>query len=176
WRSKKQKVIALSSAEAEYRAMKEVTKEMIWLKALLKDLGIHETKPMSLYCDNQAAIHIALNPVFHERTKHIEVDCHFIRGKIQDGLITPKFVRSGDQMADIFTKATSLSICKYIHDKIGLWNPYRSILWGSVENGKASSHLQEKADSNKKKEGTCKEIVEIQKGSCCKWTRKKQTS
>ena len=176
WRSKKQKVIALSSAEAEYRAMKEVTKEMIWLKALLKDLGIHETKPMSLYCDNQAAIHIALNPVFHERTKHIEVDCHFIRGKIQDGLITPKFVRSGDQMADIFTKATSLSICKYIHDKIGLWNPYRPILWGSVENGEASSHLQEKEDSNKKKEGTCKEIVEIQKGSCCKWTRKKQTS
>jgi hypothetical protein len=133
WRNKKQKVIALSSAEAEYRAMKEVTKEMIWLKALLKDVGISDDKPMSLYCDNQAAIHIASNPVFHERTKHIEVDCHFVRGKIQEGLIETKFVKSGDQMADIFTKATPLRVCEYIHDKIGLLSPHRPTLRGSVE-------------------------------------------
>ena len=96
---------ARSSAEAECRAMASTASELIWLKQLLSDMKITPDGPMQMYCDNQAARHIASNPVFHERTKHIEVDCHFIREKVQTGEIETPFVRSHDQLADIFTKA-----------------------------------------------------------------------
>ena len=78
WKSKKQSVVARSSAEAKYRVMALTAYELIWLKNLLLDLGFPHQQPMSLYCDNQAVMHIASNPVFHERTKHIEVDCHYV--------------------------------------------------------------------------------------------------
>ncbi|KAL1204565.1 Retrovirus-related Pol polyprotein from transposon RE2 [Cardamine amara subsp. amara] len=120
WKSKKQKVVSCSSAESEYRAMKKLTNELVWLKALLKDLGIESTSPITMHCDNQAAIHIATNSVFHERTKHIEVDCHKVREKIVEGVILPCYTRSEDQLADIFTKATSLKICNHIYSKLGL--------------------------------------------------------
>ena len=85
WKSKKQDVVAKSNAEAEYRAMALATCEFIWLKHLLRELRFGKDEQMKLVCDNQAALHIASNPVFHERTKHIEVDCHFIREKIASG-------------------------------------------------------------------------------------------
>ncbi|KAJ4819483.1 Copia protein [Rhynchospora pubera] len=78
WRSKKQPVVARSSAEAEYRAMASTTSEVIWLKQLMHDIGVPCDYPIPMFCDNQAARHIANNPVFRERTKHIEIDCHFI--------------------------------------------------------------------------------------------------
>jgi hypothetical protein len=79
--------------------------ELIWIKQLLEDMKIPCTEPMQMYCDNQAARHIALNLVFHERTKHIEVDCHFVREKVQARLIETPFVNSQEQLADILTKA-----------------------------------------------------------------------
>ncbi|KAG7556890.1 Integrase catalytic core [Arabidopsis suecica] len=120
WRSKKQKVVSLSSAEAEYRAMRKLTTELMWLKALLKDFGIDTPQPITMHCDNQAAIHIATNSVFHERTKHIEVDCHKVREQIQLGVILPHYTESEEQLADIFTKGASTKVCEYIHQKLGL--------------------------------------------------------
>ena len=107
WRSKKQTVVARSSTEAEYRALAATTAELIWLRWLLRDLGIDCSAATQPHCDNQSAIQIAHNDVFHERTKHIEIDCHFIRQHVLQGTITLQSVSSQDQLADIFTKPLS---------------------------------------------------------------------
>ena len=120
WKSKKQKVVSCSSAEAEYRAMRKLTNELVWIKGLLKDLSIEITSPITMHCDNQAAIHIASNSVFHERTKHIEVDCHKVREMVIQEVILPCYTRSEDQLADIFTKAASTKVCESIYPKLGL--------------------------------------------------------
>ncbi|KAL0288861.1 UNVERIFIED_CONTAM: Retrovirus-related Pol polyprotein from transposon RE1 [Sesamum angustifolium] len=82
WSSKKQTTVARSSAEAEYQAMAHTISEILGLKNLLKELGFMYKDPVPMHCDNQAAIHIACNPIFHERTKHIEVDCNFVHEAI----------------------------------------------------------------------------------------------
>lgn len=87
WKSKKQLTVSRSSAEAEYRGLATVTSELIWVIQLLKDLHITSQTPSVIYCDNNAAISIASNPIFHERTKHIEIDCHFVRDKVLEGSI-----------------------------------------------------------------------------------------
>ena len=119
WKSKKQSVIARSSAEAEYRAMALTTCEVTWLVALLKDLGFKKLPPTILKCDNQAALAIAANPVLHEKTKHIEIDCHFVRDKIKDGTIVTAHVPSKDQVADILTKILPVQQHKHMLTKLG---------------------------------------------------------
>ena len=78
WKSKKQTTVSLSSAEAEYRSLRRLIAELSWLSRLLHELTITSITPIPVKCDNLAAIYIARNPVFHERTKHIEIDCHFV--------------------------------------------------------------------------------------------------
>ena len=85
WRSKKQTVVAHSNTEAKYRALVAATVELIWLRWLLHDLGVDCSTATKLRCDNRSAIQIAHNDVFHERTKHIEINYHFIRHHIASG-------------------------------------------------------------------------------------------
>lgn len=87
WKSKKQDVVSHSSAESEYRAMEFGSREVICLYHLLEDLQSPQDGPIAFYCDSTAAIHIVNNPVFHERTKHVERDCHQIQNKIEAGYI-----------------------------------------------------------------------------------------
>ncbi|KAM3324372.1 putative mitochondrial protein like [Capsicum chacoense] len=94
WKSKKQPTISLSSTEAKYRELRMVVAEISWLTRLLGDLGLPMSGPILVYCDNQAALHIAKNLVFHERTKHIVIDCDFVRDCLIYGLIYLYFVSS----------------------------------------------------------------------------------
>ena len=100
------------------------TCELTWLKHLLQELRFGKYEQMKLVCDNQTALHISSNPVFHERTKHIEVDCLFIKEKIAFRCMTTSFVNSNDQLADIFTKSLRGPRIKYICDKLGAFDLY----------------------------------------------------
>ena len=96
WKSKKKKVVALSSAEAEFRGMAKGSCELLWLKRLLEKIGCSSQDTMNLFYDNMATIAIAHNPVQHDRTKHVEVDRHFIKQKLEDKIIHFPFVKSED--------------------------------------------------------------------------------
>ncbi|XP_052724064.1 uncharacterized mitochondrial protein AtMg00810-like [Vigna angularis] len=100
WKSKKQRTVSRSSTEAEYRALAATVCEIQWLSYLLQDLQIEESGTPPLYCDNKSTRHIAHNQNFHERTKHIELDCHVVREKVQERLLNLLPVRSDQQLAD----------------------------------------------------------------------------
>jgi hypothetical protein len=104
WKSKKQQHVSRSSAKAEYRALASICCELMWLSSLLKDFRIPHPQVALLFCNSQYTIHIVANPVYHERTKHIEIDFHLIQEKIQLGLIRTLHVTSQNQLADILTK------------------------------------------------------------------------
>ena len=98
WNSKKQRVVSRSSAESEYRAMTQSVCEIIWIHQLLMEAGIETSVPAKLWCDKQVVMNIASNPIFHERTKHIEIDYHFVREKIQLVFISTGYVKIGEQL------------------------------------------------------------------------------
>ena len=110
WNTKKQKTISLSSAEAEYMALSSVTQEIKWVTQFLRELLLpcmKMTPNVSVYVDNQAAILISKNDVYHDRTKHIDIRYHFVRDAIKDNLFKVEWVPTDEQLADGFTKALS---------------------------------------------------------------------
>lgn len=105
WKLKKQETISLASAEAEYLSIKKVVGELVWLDKLLNELTVSFSTPILVFFDSQSALHIAKKFVFHERSKHIKVNCHFVRDKLYEGLISLHHTLTIDQLADVLTKA-----------------------------------------------------------------------
>ncbi|GJT19801.1 putative RNA-directed DNA polymerase, partial [Tanacetum coccineum] len=122
WKTKKQSVVSKSSAEAEYRAMSNAVSEILWMRWLLGELDMAPVGPTALFCDNQAARHIANNPVFHERTKHVEMDCYFVRERVDSMEICPMPIATKDQIADVLTKALGANSLRFLLYKLGARN------------------------------------------------------
>jgi hypothetical protein len=104
--------------------MASTVSELIWIKQLLGELGIKHQAPIKFFCDNQAARHIASNPVLHEITKHIKINCHFMQEKIRSKAIETPYVKSEDQLAVAFTKGLELKPFRRNINKLGMIDPY----------------------------------------------------
>jgi hypothetical protein len=116
----KQKSVALSSAEAEYMAASHANCEAIWLHKLLVGLFGVQLRPIVIYCDNQSCIKLYENPVFHDTSKHIEIQYHFIRHYVQRGAIELQYISTDEQVADILTKALGKGKFAPFRDKLGV--------------------------------------------------------
>ena len=104
WSARKQATVSRSSTEAKYKALANATAEIVWVQSLLGELGVFQSRSACLWCDNLGATYLSANPVFHARTKHIEVDFHFVRDRVARKVLDIRFIPSQDQVADGFTK------------------------------------------------------------------------
>ena len=117
WSAKKQDIVSRSSTESEYRALATTAAELYWIRQVLKDLGIFLSFPSKLWCDNVFALAIASNLVFHARTKHVEVDYHFVHKRVLRRDLQVHYIATGDQLVDIFTKNLSSSHFQFLRSK-----------------------------------------------------------
>ncbi|PNY15324.1 pectin acetylesterase [Trifolium pratense] len=144
-RAKKQATISRSSSEAEYRALSSATCELQWLLYLLNDLKIRCIRPPVLYCDNESTIHIASNSVFHERTKHLDIDCHLVREKVLKGVLKLLPISTNDQLADFLAKALPPPKFHDFMSKLngGGWcNTIRSCVFRKTTRRGSSNHME----------------------------------
>jgi len=123
WTAKKQHIVSRSSTEAEYRSLSLATAEMYWLRMVLKKLQVILPSPHLLWCDNSSALAIASNPVNHARTKHIEVDIHFVREKVINQYIQLKHISTLEQITDIFTKGHTAARFSFLRTKLMVLPP-----------------------------------------------------
>ena len=119
WLSKLQTVVALSTTEAEYMAATQACKEAIWIQRLLGELG-HKQQKITVYCDSQSALHIARNPAFHSRTKHIGVQYHFVREVVEEGSVDMQKIHTKDNLADVMTKPINTNKFIWCRSSYGL--------------------------------------------------------
>ncbi|XP_019459959.1 PREDICTED: uncharacterized protein LOC109359717 [Lupinus angustifolius] len=124
WKSKKQTTTTRSSSEAEYRALATTSCEIQWLTNLLDNFRVNYVKPALLYCDNDSARHIAANSVFHELTKHIDINCHVVRERLHSKLFHLLPIASIDQSANILTKALDPTHFRFLLSKLGILDIY----------------------------------------------------
>jgi histone deacetylase 1/2 len=120
WSARKQATVSRSSTEAEYKSLANATAEVIWVEALLKELGVQSRYPPRLWCDNLGATYLSANPVFHARAKHIEIDFHFVRERVMKKQLEVRFISTKDQIADGFTKALGIRLFTQFRNNLNL--------------------------------------------------------
>jgi hypothetical protein len=120
WSSRKHGSIAQSIAEVEYIAASAANREAVWLRKLLSDLFSAELEPTIIHCDNRSCIKLFENPVFHDRSKHIEMRYHYVWDMVQRNILSIQYVRTAEQTADILTKPLFLTKFVYFRDKLGV--------------------------------------------------------
>jgi hypothetical protein len=128
WSAKKQATVAHSTPEVEYIAATHVAKQVLWQRSLFQELDFHLSTPMTIFSDNKAAITIAHHPEFFSRTKHIDIACHFIRDYVQKGDLDLVYVKSAQNLADLFTKPLNRSIHQDLTYKIGVISKQGGVL------------------------------------------------
>ena len=117
--SKKQNLVSLSTAEAEYITMESCCAQLLWMKKLLHDYGITQDT-MCVFCDNTSAINLSKNPVQHSKLKHIEIRYHFIQDLVEDKIVWLEFINTDNQEADIFTKPLDRPRFESLRETIGV--------------------------------------------------------
>jgi histone deacetylase 1/2 len=120
WSARKQATVSRSSTEAEYKSLANATAEVMWVQTLLDELRIPHPPMAQLWCDNMGATYLSANPIFHARTKHIEVDYHFVRERVARKLLDIKFIPTGDQVADGFTKPLTVRQLEAFRNNLNL--------------------------------------------------------
>ncbi|GAB2274840.1 hypothetical protein Dimus_039096 [Dionaea muscipula] len=120
WVSKLQPIVTLSSSEAEYIAMASCTSHALWLRQFLAELKVEQGDPTVIFVDNQSAIAIAKNPVYHDRSKHIDVRFHFLRDAVANDVVKLEHVKTQDQLADLLTKPLATQVFTRFRSMIGL--------------------------------------------------------
>ena len=120
WASKKQKSVALSTAEAEYVSASIATSQAVWLRRIMQDFGEKQESATHILCDNKSAIAMSKNPVCHGKSKHIALKHHYIRGAVEDKEVDVVYCKTEDQVADIFTKALPKDRFIYLRELLGV--------------------------------------------------------
>jgi hypothetical protein len=120
WLNRKQTSVALSTAEEEYIAACSTSSEVVWLRKLLAGLFDLELEVTCIFCDNQSCIKLSENPVFHDKSKHVEIKYHYIRDLVQKGVVKLQYIGTDEQIADVLTKPLSKVKFEYFRDKLGV--------------------------------------------------------
>ncbi|GJT65299.1 ribonuclease H-like domain-containing protein [Tanacetum coccineum] len=150
---KKQSMLSKSSAEVEYMAMNSVTCEVIWILEVLTELNIDTSLPVPLHCDNISTIQIVANPVFHERTKHFEIELFFLREKVANGVVKTMKIKFADNTTDIFTKGLSVVDHSKFCENLRMYDLYRISLRGNIENNNPNPVMSTKSETQLKTQG-----------------------
>lgn len=146
WASQKQPTVSCSSTEAEYRSLTETAKELSWICSVLRELGVPQPVTPELYCDNLSSVHLTANPAYHKRSKHFEIDYHYIRERVALGAVVVKHVPARLQLADIFTKSLPAQAFSSLRYKLGVDVPptpsLRGAITAQVPSGRCSGPTQ----------------------------------
>ncbi|BAT89814.1 hypothetical protein VIGAN_06088500, partial [Vigna angularis var. angularis] len=120
WSSKKQPIVTLSTTEAEYIAAASCACQCVWIKRILEKLGLNEQNSTLILCDNNSTIQLSKNPVFHGKSKHIDIRFHFLRDLVKDGVVRMSYCKSQIQIADIMTKPLKLDQFLKLRSMLGM--------------------------------------------------------